>query len=202
MRISVTVQAVEGDKTPADLDKARRSRAQGGRRQREEGRLLRLGRRHRRGQHVAACEPRPAAAERGGTGRERQGGAEGEREEGQGRGEGMTPAIYKPDGNIVQRHPAEAAMPIATVLAALIAKLAGVEDTDTILYLALALAFIPAAVTWTGRADPWWTLRRDLGGHRCGAGRAGEPAERMGRVQAGRGGRDEPKDEARSDDHE
>jgi len=39
-------------------------------------------------------------------------------------------------------------MPIATVLAALIAKLAGVEDTDTILYLALALSFIPAAVTW------------------------------------------------------
>ena len=40
-------------------------------------------------------------------------------------------------------------MPIATVLAALIAKLLGVEDTDTILYLALALSFVPAAVTWT-----------------------------------------------------
>jgi len=48
----------------------------------------------------------------------------------------------------VKNHPAETAMPIATVLAALIAKLAGVEDTDTILYLALALSFIPAAVTW------------------------------------------------------
>jgi hypothetical protein len=49
---------------------------------------------------------------------------------------------------IVRSRPAEAAMPIATVLAALIAKLAGVEDTDTIFYLALALSFIPAAVTW------------------------------------------------------
>ena len=50
--------------------------------------------------------------------------------------------------SIVKNHPAETAMPIATVLAALIAKLAGVEDTDTILYLALALSFVPAAVTW------------------------------------------------------
>jgi len=48
----------------------------------------------------------------------------------------------------ITNHPAETAMPIATVLAALIAKLVGVEDTDTILYLALALSFIPAAVTW------------------------------------------------------
>jgi hypothetical protein len=48
----------------------------------------------------------------------------------------------------VTNHPAETAMPIATVLAALIAKLVGVEDTDTILYLALALSFVPAAVTW------------------------------------------------------
>ena len=50
--------------------------------------------------------------------------------------------------DLVKNRPAETAMPIATVLAALIAKLAGVEDTDTILYLALALSFIPAAVTW------------------------------------------------------
>lgn len=50
--------------------------------------------------------------------------------------------------DIIKSRPAESAMPIATVLAALIAKLAGVEDTDTILYLALALSFIPAAVTW------------------------------------------------------
>ena len=50
--------------------------------------------------------------------------------------------------SIIKSRPAETAMPIATVIAALIAKLAGVEDTDTILYLALALSFIPAAVTW------------------------------------------------------
>lgn len=49
---------------------------------------------------------------------------------------------------LAKSRPAESAMPIATVLAALIAKLAGVEDTDTILYIALALSFIPAAVTW------------------------------------------------------
>jgi hypothetical protein len=50
--------------------------------------------------------------------------------------------------NVITEHPAESAMPIATVFAALIARLAGVEDTDTILYLALALSFIPAIVTW------------------------------------------------------
>jgi hypothetical protein len=49
---------------------------------------------------------------------------------------------------IAKTRPAETAMPIATVLAALIARLAGVEDTDTILYMALALSFVPAAVTW------------------------------------------------------
>jgi hypothetical protein len=49
---------------------------------------------------------------------------------------------------VARSRPAETAMPIATVLAALIAKFAGVEDTDTILYLALALSFVPAAVTW------------------------------------------------------
>jgi hypothetical protein len=49
---------------------------------------------------------------------------------------------------IAKTRPAETAMPIATVFAALIAKLLGVEDTDTILYLALALSFVPAAVTW------------------------------------------------------
>ena len=50
--------------------------------------------------------------------------------------------------SVVTNHPAETAMPIATVLAALIAKLLGVEDTDTILYIALALSFVPAGVTW------------------------------------------------------
>jgi hypothetical protein len=50
--------------------------------------------------------------------------------------------------DVIKNHPAETAMPLATVLAALIARLLGVEDTDTILYLALALSFVPAAVTW------------------------------------------------------
>ena len=58
-------------------------------------------------------------------------------------------------------------MPIATVLAALIAKLAGVEDTDTIFYLAIALSFIPAAVTWVvelmRREPDGTTLQRPSG---------------------------------------
>jgi hypothetical protein len=49
---------------------------------------------------------------------------------------------------LIKKRPAETAMPITTVLAILIAKLCGVEDTDTIAYLAIALSFIPAVVTW------------------------------------------------------
>lgn len=49
---------------------------------------------------------------------------------------------------LIKERPAESAMPIVTVLAALISKIFGVEDTDTILYIALALSFVPAAVTW------------------------------------------------------
>jgi hypothetical protein len=49
---------------------------------------------------------------------------------------------------IAKSRPAETAMPIATVVAALISKLLGVEDTDTIFYLALVISFVPAAVTW------------------------------------------------------
>jgi hypothetical protein len=49
---------------------------------------------------------------------------------------------------IAKSRPAETAMPIATVIAALIARALGVEDTDTILYIALALSFVPAIVTW------------------------------------------------------
>lgn len=50
---------------------------------------------------------------------------------------------------IAKSRPAETAMPIATVIAALISKLVGVEDTDTIFYIALLISFVPAAVTWT-----------------------------------------------------
>lgn len=49
---------------------------------------------------------------------------------------------------IAKSRPAETAAPIATAIAALIAKLLGVDDADTILYLALVLSFVPAAVTW------------------------------------------------------
>lgn len=49
---------------------------------------------------------------------------------------------------IAKRRPTETAMPITVVLAILIAKLSGVEDTDTIAYLAIALSFVPAVVTW------------------------------------------------------
>lgn len=60
---------------------------------------------------------------------------------------------------VVKERPAETAMPLATVLAALICRLVGVEDTDTILYLALALSFVPAVVTWVVEL-----VRRDSGG--------------------------------------
>jgi hypothetical protein len=49
---------------------------------------------------------------------------------------------------VIKSRPAEAAMPITTVLAALIAKIIGVEDTDTIFYIAIVISFVPAAVTW------------------------------------------------------
>lgn len=49
---------------------------------------------------------------------------------------------------LVKSRPAETASPIATAVAALFAKLLGVEDADTVIYLALVLSFVPAAVTW------------------------------------------------------
>lgn len=52
------------------------------------------------------------------------------------------------EGNIVQRRPAEVATPPAMVIAILIAKGLGVEDPDTVGYIALGVAFVPAAVTW------------------------------------------------------
>ena len=50
--------------------------------------------------------------------------------------------------NRVRNHPAEAGTPVATVVALLIAKLLGVEDADTVAYLAIVLSFVPAAITW------------------------------------------------------
>jgi hypothetical protein len=49
---------------------------------------------------------------------------------------------------LVKNHPAETAGPLAMAVAALIANLADITDTDTIVYLALILSFIPAVVTW------------------------------------------------------
>jgi hypothetical protein len=50
--------------------------------------------------------------------------------------------------DIVKNRPAETATPIAMAIAALVAKLLSVDDADTILYIALVLSFVPAAVTW------------------------------------------------------
>ena len=49
---------------------------------------------------------------------------------------------------LVKSRPAETVPPVATAIAALFAKLLGVEDADTVIYLALVLSFVPAAVTW------------------------------------------------------
>jgi len=49
---------------------------------------------------------------------------------------------------LFKERPAESAMPLATVGAILIGRALGVEDTDTIAYIAIALSFIPAVVTW------------------------------------------------------
>jgi hypothetical protein len=49
---------------------------------------------------------------------------------------------------IAKTRPAETAMPVVTAIALLIGKAFGVEDTDTIAYIAIVLSFIPAVVTW------------------------------------------------------
>jgi len=50
--------------------------------------------------------------------------------------------------SLLKERPAETAMPLATVGAILIGRALGVEDTDTIAYIAIALSFVPAVVTW------------------------------------------------------
>lgn len=69
---------------------------------------------------------------------------------------------------VVKNRPAETAMPIATVVAYLIAKLIGVEDPETIFYIALVISFVPAAVTWMvelvrKRTDPTVTPNSEGG---------------------------------------
>ena len=50
--------------------------------------------------------------------------------------------------DVAKNRPAETATPIATVIALLIAKMLGVTDADTVAYIAIVLAFVPAAITW------------------------------------------------------
>lgn len=49
---------------------------------------------------------------------------------------------------IAQSRPAEVATPPAMIFAILICKALGVEDLDTLSYVAVAVAFVPAGVTW------------------------------------------------------
>lgn len=53
---------------------------------------------------------------------------------------------HDPEGNVVQRNPAEVATPVAMAAAVLICKAAGVEDVDTIGYVAILVAFVPTAI--------------------------------------------------------
>jgi ABC-type nitrate/sulfonate/bicarbonate transport system permease component len=55
---------------------------------------------------------------------------------------------HDPEGNILQRHPAEASTPPAMAVAGLLCKALGVEDVDTIIYVAVLVAFVPTAVTF------------------------------------------------------
>lgn len=58
---------------------------------------------------------------------------------------------------LAKNRPAETATPVVMALATLIAKMLGVKDADTVLYMALVLSFVPAAVTWvivTVRREP------------------------------------------------
>jgi hypothetical protein len=49
---------------------------------------------------------------------------------------------------VVTDHPAESTGPLATVVALLIAKAVGVDDAYTVGYIAIALSFVPAIITW------------------------------------------------------
>ena len=53
--------------------------------------------------------------------------------------------------NVVQRRPAESGA-IASAVALLIGRAAGIDDVDTVTALAIVIGFIPAAVTWVVEA--------------------------------------------------
>lgn len=56
--------------------------------------------------------------------------------------------MKNPTPRIIKERPAETATPPAMVVAILICKALGVEDVDTLGYVALGVAFVPAGVTW------------------------------------------------------
>jgi len=54
----------------------------------------------------------------------------------------------EPRPNILQRRPTETATPVISATAMLIARVLGVDDVDTIMYITIVLSFVPSAVTW------------------------------------------------------
>lgn len=54
----------------------------------------------------------------------------------------------KPKPNIVERRPAETATPVAMAVAMLLARVTGVDDPNTIAYVAIVVGFVPAGITW------------------------------------------------------
>ena len=53
-----------------------------------------------------------------------------------------------PVPSVVKERPAETATPITMAVALLIAKAVGIDDASTIAYIAIIVAFVPAAITW------------------------------------------------------
>ena len=56
--------------------------------------------------------------------------------------------FYDPEGNIVQRRPAESATPVAMAASVIIADIVGVDNASTMAAIAIVVAFVPAAITW------------------------------------------------------
>lgn len=61
---------------------------------------------------------------------------------------------HDPEGNLVQQNPAEVATPVAMAAAVLICKLVGVDDVDTIGYVAILVAFVPTAIKFLVSLKP------------------------------------------------
>lgn len=54
----------------------------------------------------------------------------------------------KRPAKLIKSRPAEVTTPPAMAVAMLIAKVLGVTDPDTFVYIAIVVAFVPAGVTW------------------------------------------------------